>query len=200
MGGLLSFGVRRASRGRAAGLVAVAALAIGVASCGNGISTATTAPSGTSLDYGHTPIPAGPTPSKSAQMICGSEAQTEIAYSLGVKPIEPLHPTWVDHLYSCKDVYRNGVIVLSVKEMSSQAQTTAYYDAAKQQYGDIAPVTGLGQGGFVTRNGSVVVRKDFKVLFVDVAGLPARFGVPATSAGDVAIAVADVVMACWDGE
>ena len=38
----------------------------------------------------------------------------------------------------------------------------------------------LGQGAFQTTNGSVVVRKDWKVLLVDDTGLPAQFGTPPT--------------------
>jgi hypothetical protein len=199
MGGLLSLHRPRAFGRRAAGLVVLATLGAAAASCGSSTTTAGTGPSGATLDYGHVPSPAGPTPSESAKMICKPATQTELAYALGIRPVAPVHPTWIDHLYTCRYVYRGGVLVLSVKEMSSQAETTAYYDAYKQQFGDTAPVTGLGQGGFVTRDGSVVVRKDYKVLFVDVAGLPAKFGSPPTSPGDVAITVADVVMACWDG-
>ncbi len=194
-------GVKLTRSLRCAGVTA-ALLTFGVllASCGSSTTAGTGGPTGATLDYGHVPAAAGATPSKSAQMICKASTQTELAYALGVPTVAAVHPTWVDHLYSCRYVYRNGVMVLSVKEMSSQAQTTAFYDAYKQSLGDTAPITGLGQGGFVTRDGSVVIRKDYKVLYVDVAGLPAQFGDPATTSADVAITVADVVMACWDGE
>jgi hypothetical protein len=46
----------------------------------------------------------------------------------------------------------------------------------------------------------VVVRKDWKVLLVDSSGLPAQFGVPSTSSGDVAVTVADVILGCWAGD
>ena len=59
---------------------------------------------------------------------------------------------------------------------------------------------GLGQGAFRTSGGDVVVRKDWKVLLVDVSALPSQFGVPSTSATDVAYTVADVVLGCWDGD
>jgi hypothetical protein len=58
----------------------------------------------------------------------------------------------------------------------------------------------LGQGAFQTTNGSVVVRKDWKVLVVDDTGLPARFWVPTTSSGSVAVTVADVILGCWAGD
>lgn len=133
-------------------------------------------------------------------MVCSKEAEKEINYALGIAPVVPLSPTWADHVYSCRYRYRDGAIVLSVKELSSYPETKAYFAMLGHRLGDTGALTGLGQGAFSTRNGSVVVRKDYKVLLVDVGGLPARFGRPATSAADVAITVADVVMACWAGD
>jgi hypothetical protein len=201
MGRLLTHRGRLVPRGPGRGTrgLLVLAVAVALAACGTGSTTASSGPTGTVFVYGHVPQPAGPNPSGSARMICAAEVQGELAYALGVKPVGPVRPTWVDHLYSCRYVYRNGVLALSVKELSSQAETTAWFDADKQKLGDTAPITGLGQGGFVTSDGSVVVRKDYKVLFIDVAGLPPSFGSPATSRADVAITAADVVMACWSG-
>jgi hypothetical protein len=133
-------------------------------------------------------------------MVCGTEAEGEINYSLGVKPLAPLRPTWVDHVYSCRYRYSDGVLVLSVKEESSYPETKAYFAGLGRSLGDTGALPGLGQGAFQTRDGSVVVRKDYKILLVDVSGLPHEFGHPETSAGDVAITVADVVLACWAGD
>ena len=49
-------------------------------------------------------------------------------------------------------------------------------------------------------DGSVVVRKDWKVLLVDDSALPTQFGVPPTSASDIAVTVADVILGCWAGD
>ncbi len=46
----------------------------------------------------------------------------------------------------------------------------------------------------------MVVRKDWKVLTVDIADLPPQFGVPPTNRGDVAVTVADLILACWAGD
>jgi hypothetical protein len=35
---------------------------------------------------------------------------------------------------------------------------------------------------------------------VDVSGLPPQFGVPPTSATDVAFTLADLILGCWDGD
>jgi hypothetical protein len=159
-----------------------------------------TAGTGTSAVTQRTPLPAGPNPSAVSKMVCSREAEKEINYALGVAPLQPLKPTWVNHVYSCLYRYPDGVIVLSVKELSSYPETKTYFGGLARRLGDTVALSGLGQGAFSTRNGSVVVRKDYKVLVVDVSGLPARFGHPATRAGDVAITVADVVMACWAGD
>jgi len=147
----------------------------------------------------HVAVPAGPNPSTSARMVCAPGAQRELAGALGVSTVAPITPTWVDHVYSCRYVYADGVITLSVKELSNRAQTTAYYRGLGARLGDTGSLSGLGQGAFTTTNGSAVVRKDYKVLLVDVSGLPAQFGVPPTSAADIAVTVSDVILGCWTG-
>lgn len=133
-------------------------------------------------------------------MICAARLQSQLAYSLGVRPIRPVVPTWVDHLYSCRWIYGNGVLVLSVKEFSSAAETTAYYEMLARKLGDAGRLTGLGDGAYATSDGSVVARKDYKVLLVDVAGLPGEFGKPATTRSDVAITISDSILGCWTGD
>lgn len=133
-------------------------------------------------------------------MVCAGKTQRELANVLGVTPQQPVVPSWADHLYTCRFAYANGAMVLTVKEMSSWGETLAYFHALGGRLGDTGGLTGLGQGAFTTQGGSVVARKDYKVLLVDISGLPANFGVPATSSADVANTVADVIMGCWAGD
>jgi hypothetical protein len=139
-------------------------------------------------------------PSVSAKMICESEAADDIYdQATGVKTIKPFKPTWVDHVYSCAYVYPNGAVMrLSVKELSSDAETTAYFDSLAQKLGKAKDRPEVGKA-FTTRNGSLVVRKDYKVLLVDVSKLPASFGVPADPREDVAVNVGVTIMGCWTG-
>ena len=122
----------------------------------------------------------------------------EIVSSLGVKEASVTRPTWRDHLYSCAYVYPQGKIVLSVKELVNAAKTTTYFDAILQRYGVTERLPGYGQAAWMLRNNDVVVRKDYKVLFVDVQGLPEQFTANATRA-DAARGIAAVVMGCWTG-
>jgi len=145
------------------------------------------------------PLPAGSKPSEIARMVCAREAQREIAETLGVRASVST-PTWVGHAYSCRYRYPDGAFVLTVKELSSWPQTLAYYTAIGTQRGRTATVANLGQGAFQTDNGSMIVRKDWKILTVDISGLPAQFGKPPTSRGDVAVTVADLILACWAGD
>ncbi len=177
--------------------IAVALVAFVLSACGGTSTTGSTSSiEGTTV---HIALPAGPNPSTSAKMVCAKEAQRELANTLGVSTVAPIAPTWVDHLYSCQYVYANGAIALSVKEVSNRGQTTAYFDMLGRQFGRTGALNGLGQGAFTTTNGDVVVRKDYKVLLVDVSGLPPQFGVPPTSSADIAVTVADVIMGCWSG-
>ena len=140
--------------------------------------------------------PVGAAPSVSAKMICASEAQTDLAAALGVHTTQPVVPTWTNHIYSCRYIYHNAVMVLSVKELSSKSETDGYFTSLKYRFG-------LGQdfgaGGFITKNRSVVVSKDYKVLLVDISGLPSRFGVPPLSRGKIALKAAGTILSCWTG-
>jgi hypothetical protein len=143
--------------------------------------------------------PAGPNPSASAVMVCADEAQKDIAQILGVTATQVTQPTWIDHVYSCKYVYPNGAITVSVKELSTPAETKAYFDQMAQTVGRRPGSVPLGEGAFHTTNGSLVVRKDYKVLEVDVSQVPEHFGKVDLTPDLVALNVGEVIMGCWVG-
>ena len=136
-------------------------------------------------------------PSASAKMICARHTQTELAAVLGARTTQPVVPTWTDHIYSCRYTYNNAVMVLSVKELSSKTETDAYFTSLKHRLGQAQD---LGESAFTTKNRSLVVRKDYKVLLVDISGLPGRFGDPPSSRGKIAIKVGATIMNCWTGD
>jgi hypothetical protein len=173
-------------------IVVLAPLILLVWACATGTPSAT-------ATAAERPQPAGRNPSPIALMVCRPKAQREINEVLGVRATVSGR-TWVDHRYSCRYGYPNGSFQLSVKELSSWTQTRAYFHGLGAQLGDAESLGNLGQGAFRTSGGDVVVRKDWKVLLVDVSGLPPQFGVPPTSATDVAFTLADLILGCWDGD
>jgi hypothetical protein len=147
------------------------------------------------------PEPARATPSVSAKMICAPKTQNEIAGAIGVHTTQPVVPTWTNHLYSCRYTYHKSFMVLSVKELSNQTQTNAYFTSIAHRLGQSQRPSPIYRGAFfTTKNRSAVVRKDYKVLLVDITGLPAHFGAPAENRADVAIKVAATIMDCWTGD
>ncbi len=172
--------------------VALTPLILMVSACGSGTPTAATKTVAR-------PLPAGPLPSPIALMVCRPKTQGEINKVLGVTATVG-DRTWADHKYSCRYGYPNGSFEVSVKELSSWTQTLAYFHGLGVQLGKPEALGNLGQGAFRTSGGDVVVRKDWKVLLVDVSGLPSQFGVPPTSATDVAFTLADLILGCWDGD
>ena len=143
------------------------------------------------------PVAAGDGPSASATMICQPEAEAEIAAALGVKTSQQPTPSWQDHVYTCRYEYPTGAMVLSVKELSDEATTTAYFTAAQHGLPTVTALKVLGQTAFAGPDGSLFVRKDFKVLHVDVGALPDHLG--QFTRADAAFTVAAVIMSCWTG-
>jgi hypothetical protein len=164
-------------------LVAVIVSALSMTSCGSKPTSA----------------PVRAAPSASAKMICARETQVELTAVLGVHVTQPVVPAWTNHTYSCKYTYHNAVIAVSVKEFSNQAETDGYFTSLARRLGQTQELS-LGQSAFKTKNLSVVVRKDYKVLLVDISGLPAQFGAPPYSRGEIANIVAATIMRCWTGD
>jgi len=183
-------------------VVAALALVLAAAACGGSSkgSTATTSGSTTPGSTVHVAKVATNVPSESAKMICSAEALRDINEVIGIKATIPKQPTWINHVYSCDYVYPDGSkMTLSVKEMSNPAETTAYFDSRAQKLGKVQELQGLAQGAFTTKDGSVVTRKDYKVMTVDVSHLPAKFGVPPDTRTNNAINAAFTIMNCWTG-
>jgi hypothetical protein len=170
------------------------------AACGGGSSKAG---SGSTTSIAKLSSPsyetAKPYPSKSAKMICEKEVRGEIASALGLTETRVV-PTWSkkEHLYSCSYAYPRGTIVLSVKELSNERETPAYVDAVQGRYGTAHWIVGLGQGAWLLKNDDVVARKDYKVLLVDVHGIPSDF-VHGLFRSGVSTSIATVILACWTG-
>jgi hypothetical protein len=132
-------------------------------------------------------------------MVCSEEAQTDIAASIGATASVSA-PTWIDEVYACDYVYPTGTLRLSVAEHANAAETTATYEELATKLGRRPEVVSFGEGAFITTNGSVIVRKDYLVLDVDISKLPQMFGQPLQDRADVALSVAATVMSCWTGE
>jgi len=139
-------------------------------------------------------------PSVSAKMICLPRAVVDINHVLGVHTLVQPAPSWVRHRYSCPYRYATGTMVLSVKELPTLASAVGYLSTLRRAMGDAGAIGNAGAGGFSASDGSAVTRKDNKVLVVDVAGLPAMFGRPATTRAEVALTVTDLILACWRGD
>ena len=153
------------------------------------------------MEAGAASQPAGIDPSAQAKMVCAPDAQSEIGASLGVQPVQVTTPTWIDHVYSCRYIFANGVIVLSVKELPNASATRRYFNGLGRRLGRRPQPLLRGQAAFFTTNFSVIVRKDFKVLNVDVSRVPAQFGDPtlALDPAQVALNVTGTILKCWPG-
>jgi hypothetical protein len=96
-------------------------------------------------------------------------------------------------------LYPDGTLTISVKELDSAKQTSEYFDQQRRTLGHKGGTIGLGQGAFSTTNGSLVARKDWKVLTVDVSKIPPRFGQPPITPTEAGLATGATIMGCWSG-
>ncbi|GIH16664.1 hypothetical protein [Rugosimonospora africana] len=135
--------------------------------------------------------------SATGRLICSDEAQEDIATAVGLPTSRPVAGTLRGNEYSCDYTYPAGTMALSVTEFADDAGTDAFFGSVRTSWAGSAQLAGIGQDAYQSQDGSMVVRKDRKVLRVDVGGLPARFGQPPTTRRQLAAAVAVVIMDCW---
>jgi hypothetical protein len=182
----------------------VALSATALSACGSSGSKATppatSAKPTTAITASPTAEPAGVNPSESAKMVCSAEAQKDVAVNLGVKATSVTTPTWVDHLYSCSYVYPDGTMTFSVKELNNLAETTEYFNALGKTLGRTPGPASLQGTAFYTNDGSLVLRKDFKVMHVDLAQIPEKFGKPPGNHQNIGLRAGFAILSCWTGE
>lgn len=133
------------------------------------------------------------------QLVCSTEAGQDISAAVGIAPSQPVKAVWQAPVYSCRYVYPAGAMTLSVQEYPGTTAIDAGYAKAKASGAPTTDLPAIGDAAFTRPDGSVVVRKDAKMLTVDVSGLPARFGQPERSRAGIAQIVAVVIMDCWTG-
>jgi hypothetical protein len=176
--------------------------ALVLTACGSdakpGASSVTEPPVVTAPD-GHVVKPASSEPSVSAKMVCEPEVVEDLEGLFGLQPTAPVKPTWEDSLYSCTFEYPGGDLTLSVKELADESATDDYFASLAKRLGKTQDINGIGDGAFTTADKSAVVRKDYKVLLVDISKLPPQFGDPPASTPDIALNVAAAIMGCWTG-
>lgn len=139
-------------------------------------------------------------PSASALMVCGPEIQKAVATALALDTPPTTTTTWTDHLYTCTYHLPTGQLVLSVKESPDSAAANAYFAGLRQQLGDAHPLTGaqgLGNPGYESAGGTVVILKDGKTLKADATGMPATSGPAKTSRMDLAYEITTDILGCW---
>ena len=136
-------------------------------------------------------------PSAAAVMVCAPEAQADIQEAIGVGPASPPVQSYVDSVLTCRYPYADGTMVLTVKDLPDVPAATAYLSSLRATADHPVDAQGIGQAAFTVVGGSIYVRKDAKVLTVDVTGLPATFGPRAQPRSAIAVTVAALIMNCW---
>lgn len=139
-------------------------------------------------------------PSEQARMVCEPEAQDDIAVVLGVQPTTVGPFQYADGSSTCRYTYPQAGFTLVVQDLPDPAATTAAFEALAGQLGRVGQLDLTGPGSaFTTTGGSMVLRKDTKVLLVDVTDLPATFGNPAVPRAQAALLITKAVLGCWTG-
>src|SRR2546429_2220286 len=138
----------------AAAVVVVIGLAGAVVLFVGGSSNTRSTPRPTSASsVRHVAQAAGPNPSESAQMVCAPEAEQDLGSALGAPTTAVTTPTWADHIYSCRYMYPHGSMALSVKELSSKAETNEYFKSLRAQLSESELLPGIAKEALVTNDG-----------------------------------------------
>lgn len=135
-------------------------------------------------------------PSEAAKIACSDEAEGDVTKAIGVELSEQLETTWANGVYSCRWVYPDGTMTISVADNADSAVATNAFLAGREA--DTVDVPAVGQAAYARSDGSLVVRKDSQILTIDVSGLPAVFGAPSHPRNIDAITVAMTILACWE--
>jgi hypothetical protein len=152
------------------------------------------------------PVSAAPTaapadvPSPQAEMVCQPEAQTDIQDLVGVVPTQVGPLQYANHVSTCRYAYSNGSFVLIVQDLPNDLTTTNAFDALAAKLGRVDAIDLPDADAFSTTDGSIVLRKDTKVMLVDVTGLPTTFGSPPSPRADAARLIMKAVLGCWTGD
>ncbi|WP_157597386.1 hypothetical protein [Streptacidiphilus rugosus] len=140
-------------------------------------------------------------PSATALMVCSPEIRKDVTKILTPANAPTTTTTWTDHLYTCTYHLPTGQLVLTVKESPDAASATSYFEALRTRLGRTTPLTvaqALGNPGYESPGGTVVILKDGKTLRVDATRLPAASGPHHLSRSDLAYEIASDILGCWN--
>ncbi len=174
-------------------IAAIVAALAAVAGCGG-------EPAPVGPPPGQAPAAAAPdAPSPQAEMVCQPEAQQDIQDLIGVVPTKVGPIQYTNHTTTCRYAYADGSFTLVVEDLPNDITTTRTYEALAGKLGRTTSFDLPDAQGYSTSEGSVVLRRDTKVMLVDVTALPATFGDPPNSRGNTALLIMKAVLNCWTG-
>ncbi len=165
---------------------------------------------GSAMAVSHPPDPSAepdparsPGPSAAALMVCAPEIRHAVATMLALPAPPPVSTNWAQQIFTCTYRLSAGRLVLSVHDAPDPASGQRYFDTLRRRLAPTQPLAGLaglGQPGYTTGQGIVVVVKDGKTLQVDTTGLPAHNGPHQQSRDDLAYEITTDVLGCWTGK
>jgi len=138
-------------------------------------------------------------PSPQAEMVCQPEAQQDIQDIIGVVPTAVGPIQYANHTSTCRYAYSNGAFTLVVQDLPNDITTTRTYEALAGKLGRVEKIDLPDAEAYTTNDGSIVLRRDTKVMLVDVTQLPGTFGNPPSPRGDAARLIMKAVLNCWVG-
>lgn len=142
-------------------------------------------------------------PSAAARMICDPEIRNDVEVILGLKTAPETTTTWADQIYTCTYHLPTGRLVLTVKESPNSDSADAYFSALRRQTPMASSLTGakgLGNPGYESPAGVVVILKDGKTLKVDATGMPPVSGPNLIARADLAYEITTDILGCWTGD
>jgi hypothetical protein len=140
-------------------------------------------------------------PSEAALMVCGGQVQDSMGAILGLGEQPDPDWSWDDPEFRCTYDVAGLPLVLSVHDVTDEAEGEAHFAALRQSLPgatEIEGLAGLGMPSFSTSDGIVAFLRDGKTLTVDATALPNGLGPGGDrSQQQIAYSVASTVLICW---
>ena len=139
-------------------------------------------------------VASAPTPASRqlAAEVCEDMVRDSAVAAAGEELVAPQQGSWSGRTYTCTYDFADGRLAVRVDMRRSTADARTKFAALRRSAASAKTLYGIGQQGFIRRDGVLVTRKDEFILTVDSRALPD--GMPSAA---VTWSTTRAIFDCW---